>query len=163
MTHNARKTAKRNTHKTVMEVPSREKEPDYMVQIRDPKMLRKDLLESLREIIMFMQGYEKFRKIQEEKIAQFTLLRKKVKELNTLLDVRLRGHFPKGKLAATKEKHKDVKEQKPQAAPEQPMEVFAPVTPLQAPTPREVAPPRDELDELEAQLKEIENQLRNIK
>ena len=35
-----------------------EKEPEYMIQISDPKMLRKDLLESLREVIIFMQGYE---------------------------------------------------------------------------------------------------------
>ena len=163
MKHNARKTATKSIHKTALEVPSHEKEPDYMVQVRDPKMLRKDLLESLREIILFMQGYEKFRKIQEEKIAHFTQLRKQVKELNTLLDMRLRGHFPKGKLTATKEKHTEVKEQKTFPAPEQSAEATPMVRQQEVPMPREAPPARDDLDELEAQLKEIENQLRDIK
>ncbi len=160
MKRHARTTGKKSAQKVVAEAPSREKEPDYMVQVRDPKMLRKDLLEGLREIILFMQGYEKFRKIQEEKVALFVQLRKKVKELNTLLNVRLQGHFPPGKLAAVKEKYTKPIEQQP-AAQEQPIVAAAPALPVQAP-PQEAPPAKDDLDELEAQLKEIENQLRNI-
>ena len=40
---------------------AREKEPEYVVNISDPKGLRKDILETLREVIIFMQSYEKFR------------------------------------------------------------------------------------------------------
>ena len=69
---------------------AREREPEYMVQLGDPKMVRKDLLESLREIIIFMQGYEKFRKIQEEKKKVFSALNDDLKELNTLLDLKLK-------------------------------------------------------------------------
>ncbi|MBI2151384.1 hypothetical protein HYU21_01510, partial [Candidatus Woesearchaeota archaeon] len=58
-----------------------QKEPEYMVQLSDPKSLRKELLECLREVIIFMQGYEKFRKIQEEKVSTFHTLRQEVKNL----------------------------------------------------------------------------------
>ena len=60
--------------------------------------MRRDILESLREVILFMQGYEKFRKLQEEKIAIFNQLKNDVKELNQMIDSRLRKYFPKGKL-----------------------------------------------------------------
>ena len=61
------KRKSRATEKVVL----REKNPDYMIQINDPRSLRKELLETLREIIIFMQSYEKFRKIQEEKVMIF--------------------------------------------------------------------------------------------
>jgi len=62
------------------------KEPEYMIQVNDPTMVRKDLLESLRETIIFMQGYETIRKIQEEKVALFTQLKLDVNELNNLVE-----------------------------------------------------------------------------
>src|SRR3989338_4955922 len=80
-------------------VPAKlEKEPDYMVQIAEPKMVRKDLLESLREVIIFMQGYEKFKKVQEDKVALFTALKSDVRELNLLIEGQLKKYLPKGKL-----------------------------------------------------------------
>src|SRR3989344_2405653 len=72
---------------------------NLMVQIHEPKNLRKDILEWLREIIIFMQGYETFRKIQEEKVKTFAQLRDDVKVLNNLIDTKLRRYLPKGKLA----------------------------------------------------------------
>ncbi|HIG93244.1 TPA: hypothetical protein HA242_00200 [Candidatus Woesearchaeota archaeon] len=136
----------------------KEKEPSYMVQVGDPKMLRKDLLESLREIIIFMQGYEKFRKIQEEKLSTFGTLRTQVKEINNLVDNKLRHYFPKGKLkpflgVKQKEAPADVAEQPAM------VEVEPPLKTLPA-GPKPVA--RSDLDELESQLKDIENQLRDI-
>ncbi len=87
MTTKKRKTVKRKTahHKT----PARQSkvhEPNFMIQVSEPKILRKDVLEALRDVIIFMQGYEKFRKIQEEKIATFAQLRDDVKELTSLMD-----------------------------------------------------------------------------
>ena len=94
---------KKHTRKAVKSAPARsrspaEKAPEYMIQVSDPKMLRKDILESLREVIIFMQGYEKFRKIQEEKVALFSNLKVSVRELNSLIDHKLRNYLPKGKL-----------------------------------------------------------------
>src|SRR3989344_2575606 len=82
-----------------MPMESKDRGLNLMVQVSDPKNVRKDLLEALREIIIFMQGYEAFRKIQEEKIAVFVQLRDDVKVLNNLVDNKLRRLLPKGKLA----------------------------------------------------------------
>jgi hypothetical protein len=148
----AKKKRKKSTAFT-----QRANDPVYMVQVSEPKMLRKDILESLREVIVFMQGYEKFRKIQEEKIAIFTALKSDVKEITGLVDGKLKKYFPKGKLSAV------VTSPKPRArySPEQPR-YTAPVRATQAPQPGIQRPPTDELDELEGQLKDIESQLKGI-
>lgn len=130
---------------------SKEKAPDFMVQINDPKVIRKDLLESLREVIIFMQGYEKFRKVQEEKVNTFNQLKAQVKEINNFVE-KLKTLLPKGKLKSLGEN--EYQEYKPDTAPEQ----------VAAPS-RSYSEPKatgNELDELESQLKDIEGQLRNI-
>ncbi len=130
-----------------------EKEPEYMVQVSDPKVLRKDLLETLREIILFMQGYEKFRKLQEEKVATFAALKSDVKELNVLINHRLRKYLPKGKL-------KSIKEEAPGMPPEEQEE--AERSRVRPTSSGREAPKKTELDELEVQLRDIENQLRRV-
>jgi len=76
------------------------KEPQFMVQVHDTKVLRKDILESLKDVIIFMQGYEKFRKIQEEKVLRINDLKASVKELHNFIDNKFRRVLPKGKLDA---------------------------------------------------------------
>ena len=139
----------------------KEIQPDYMVQLTEPKMLRKDLLESLREVIIFMQGYEKFRKIQEEKVAMFNSLKLDIKSLNSLINDKLRKYLPKGKLRAVLPQQKEAEpfshdnEMLNETLPRR--EVSSPVN----------QPPKREapggLMELEYQLKDIERQLQSIK
>lgn len=133
----------------------KDNEPEYVVQVNEPAMLRRDLLEGLREIIIFMQGYEKFRSIQEEKVATFTQLKNQVKELNYLIDGRLRRLFPKGKLRSA-----HLKENKENHASE--MEESEPTVSMPKQYAAPIAKPKNELDELETQLKDIEGQLQNI-
>ena len=144
-----------------MPMESKDRGLNLMVQVSDPKNVRKDLLEALREIIIFMQGYEAFRKIQEEKIAVFTQLRDDVKGLNNLVDNKLRRLLPKGKLAGM------VKRPAPRAEVEEKEEM----EPLPAPKAQpKMAMPKPEpqqqesndLDELESQLREIESRLRHM-
>jgi len=146
-------------------IAPKEKEPEYVVQIQDPRMVRKGLLESLRDLIIFMQGYEQFRQLQETKVAQFTALRNDVKELNHLLDVKLRHHFPKGKVhhvptaAAAPKPAQRIVQQEEMEEQKQAVPVRAPVRKdVPAPTPK-----KSDLDELEQQLQDIENQLRDVK
>ncbi|NQV91990.1 hypothetical protein HQ489_05960 [Candidatus Woesearchaeota archaeon] len=89
-------------HKSVplKKVVKHEIGPAYMVQLSDPKSIRKDILESLREVIIFMQAHEKFMRIQEEKVTLFAQLKDEVKDLNLLIEHRLKKHLPKGKLKA---------------------------------------------------------------
>ena len=168
----------------------KKKVPDYVIQIGDPKLLRKDLLESLREIIIFMQGYEKFKRIQEEKIATFARMKTRIKELERLIEVKLKGHLPRGKLKPITEvvKPRAIPARKPeivampqagapgmsptgaqQVAPQMPP-AAAPVREQQQMPAPQAAPgplpqtqqPARELDALERQLKEIEDQLKNV-
>ena len=134
-----------------------EKEPEYMVQVHEPTNLRKNVLESLREIIIFMQSYEKFRQIQEEKVATFNDLKESIKQLTTLLDHKLKRHFPKGKLSVSALRREVPKMAIPEEMDEETEEVET-SRPVAAPSPH----PITELDELESQLRDIEGQLRKI-
>ncbi|MDO8510980.1 MAG: hypothetical protein Q7S55_02340 [Nanoarchaeota archaeon] len=140
---------------------SKERGLNLMVQVSDPKNVRKDLLEALREIIIFMQGYEAFRKIQEEKIAVFTQLRDDVKGLNNLVDNKLRRLLPKGKLAgmvkrpAARAEVEEKEEMEPMPAPKAQPKMMMP-----KPEPQQEG--SSDLDELESQLREIESRLRHM-
>ncbi|MBT3298760.1 hypothetical protein HN385_07550 [archaeon] len=131
----------------------KEKEPGFNVRVNDPKLLRKDILESLREVILFMQSYEHFRTIQDEKMSTFSELRSVSREINTLINGKMRSLFPKGKLSSLREEETDY-------AKEPMKEVEKTVL---GPRKKEKMPvENNELNELESQLKSIESQLQNI-
>ncbi len=155
--------AQRHLHRKVESAAKAEKEPEYMIQVSDPKMVRKDLLESLREVIIFMQGYETFRKIQEEKVTHFALLKSQVKDLNSMIDTKLRKYLPKGKLHGIVEKQAKREEQREELLSEEPRIEVVQIerSQLKKVEAQPRAPP-NELAELEKQLREIENQLKNI-
>ena len=143
-----------------MPMESKDKGLNLMVQVSDPKNVRKDLLEALREIIIFMQGYEAFKKIQEEKVAVFEQLKDDIKGLNNLVDSKLRRLLPKGKLAGMVKKpaaRVDEAEKEEMSAP------MPKAQPRMMPKPepqREES--NDDLDELESQLREIESRLKGM-
>ncbi|MEK6845162.1 MAG: hypothetical protein AABY26_00265 [Nanoarchaeota archaeon] len=131
-----------------------EKVPEFMVQLSDPKELRKEVLETVREIIIFMQGYENFRKIQEEKVKLFSQLRSDIRVISSLVDNSLKKNLPKGKLKEVAAPKRVVEEEEPEEEPEVQEKV---------PVPQKVVPvPKSELEELEDQLNDIEGQLRGI-
>jgi hypothetical protein len=136
----------------------KEREPEYMVQVHEPANLRKNVLESLREIIIFMQSYEKFRQIQEEKVAIFNELKDDIKQLSTLLDHKLKRHFPKGKLSVATQRREVPRITVPENVDEDVEETMETPRAVSAP----VSHPITELDELESQLRDIEGQLRKI-
>ena len=150
------------------------KEPEYMVQIGDPENLRKDVLESLREIIIYMQGYENFKKVQKAKVEIFNKLKTDSKEINSLIN-QLRQYLPRGHLKPI-DYNKKVKVAAPEQQPNPEVEnqeslpQEQPAAPAEVPQEQPVAPtatpassvPTSGLDELESQLKEIEDQLRGM-
>lgn len=139
-------TKKKTTKKSSQHV---QRKPEYMVHVPEPAMVRKDLLEALREIIIFMQGYEKFKRVQSEKISLLKKLHSQVRELNSLVDVKMKKLFPKGSLPPIMKQEVVAKKVEPIVAKIQP----AIIQPK----------PRSELDELESQLMDIENQLHGLK
>jgi len=130
---------------------------NLMVQINEPKNVRKDLLEGLREIIIFMQGYEAFRKIQEEKIAVFVQLKEDVKVLNNLVDSKLRRVLPKGKLVGMTKKMPKV-----EVAQKETESIPTPRMPPKVAKPEPQQEENNDLDELETQLRDIENRLKGM-
>ena len=124
----------------------REKKPEYVIQISEPKETRKDILEALRSLIMFMQGYEKFRTIQQEKLATFRQLSKQVKELDRLINQRLTNHLPFGDLKPIKGKKMEEEMEKPELPEAEPQPAL----------PKEMEAPEG-LNRLESELQEIEN------
>lgn len=140
-----------------MPTESKDRGLNLMVQVSDPKNVRKDLLEALREIIIFMQGYEAFRKIQEEKIAVFVQLRDDVKVLNNMVDNKLRRLLPKGKLAGMVKKPLARMEEEPEPIPAPKAQ---PKMAMPKPEPQQQE--SNNLDELESQLREIESRLRHM-
>ncbi len=131
-----------------------EKEPSYMIQIGDPKTAKKNILEGLREVIIFMQSYEKFKQIQEEKVATFAQLENDVKVINSLIENKLRNYFPKGKLKLISTEKESEEKEEISSEPE-PKRTYSPPRPV-------IKKTGSELDELESQLKDIESQLQGI-
>jgi hypothetical protein len=147
-----RKTAKRKQSTKKSKLEPKESGPQFNIQISNPTMVRKDILEGLREVIIFMQGYEKFRQIQEEKMATFMHLNSTIKSLHSLIDSKLRKYIPKGKLTGyvpTKKVEEKVQE--------------VDVTPKKSVSNIDVPSKENELNELESQLRDIESQLQNVK
>jgi len=140
-----------------------EKNPEYMVQVSEPKILRKDMLESLREVILFMQGYEKFKSIQDEKIKLFKKLKLQVREIDTLVQGKLSKLLPKGKLKAVQDNLPSAQD----AEIEDKIEELEVVDVKKEETARtqkyeQARETRSELDLLEDQLKSIEDQLTGL-
>ena len=111
-TSKKRRSSPKRRSKPTKRVVKRESGPAYMVQLSDSKSLRKDVLESLREVIIFMQAHEKFMRIQEEKVVLFTQLKNDVKDLNLLIEHKLKKHLPKGKLKVVSRYEEKRKKQK---------------------------------------------------
>ena len=129
------------------------KEPGYMVQIPEPALIRRDVLESLREVILFMQSYEKFKRVQEEKKTYISELKLDLKELSNLINSKMKFYFPIGKLTAIGEELDDSEDL--EAEEEEPRR-----SSVRAAAPKPIE--HSDLDELETQLRDIESQLQGI-
>ena len=123
--------------------------PEFMVQISDPKLLRKDILESLKESIIFMQGYEKFRAVQEEKVTIFKELKSHIAALN-VLNNKLKRYLPKGNLPLNQPSKLEIPQVEDELLDEEEV--------IPAPKSRR----NSDLDELENNLRDIEKQLQKI-
>ena len=136
-------------------------EPEYMVQVADPTIVRKEILETLREAIIFMQGYEQFKQIQSEKVILFTTLKTQLKEIDSLINGYLYRHFPKGNLhPLQKETIPQLRPLSSKSAEQAPVSVQLPESALEGDTQKSQKPVG--LNELDSQLKEIERQLQGM-
>jgi hypothetical protein len=148
------KKSKKRTVKKKVE-PKKEVQPSYNVMVDNPHMIRKDLLESLKEIILFMKDYEIFEQLQEEKILAMEDLREEIKKINMLVNTKLKKYFPKGKLReiTSPDEFEKIKEGIDE---EEPVEVVIKKKPVIK------GNPEKDLNDLENELKTIEEELRNF-
>lgn len=87
---------------------SRKKSQDVLyVGVREPAEIRRNLLESAREFIHFLQRYEKLKGIREEKFQTILQLDTEVKELKLLVN-KLRKSFPAARPHVKLPKYKPV-------------------------------------------------------
>jgi hypothetical protein len=114
----------------------------YFVGVNNHLEVRRNILESSRDMIQTMQSYEKVKAIREAKLKRLRQLRTVVKELDLLM-ARLQEQLPKTNLRAA------MVEPAPSA-----MKVHA----KNKKDKREV----NEIERLESQLKEIEQELSRI-
>ena len=77
----------------------KKEEEVFFVGVKEPLEIRRNLLESSREMVLLLQMYEKFRTVREEKKREMEKLREYVRDI-ALLASRLKRHLPKTKLRA---------------------------------------------------------------
>ena len=164
MAKKRKKAARKSTKNTTRKVTKKKVvEPEFMVQVSEPKMVRKDVLEALRESIIFMQGYETVQKLQQEKEALLSRLETDINELGVLINHDLKAFLPQGKLVAHLHKKSVAVVKRPQPVTRAPKRVVEhrPVPPTtQAPPQPTIV--QSGLDDLERQLEEIESKLRQV-
>jgi len=111
----------------------------FFVEIHDSEGVKRNVLESLKDIVESLQRFEKFKETREDKINQINNLGKIVKEINKLVP-RLKNSLPDAKIRVVKTgKPKHHAKKKPEEMGEEAKE--EPVT---------------ELQKLESELSEIE-------
>lgn len=125
----------------------------FFVEIKEPTEVRRNILESLKEILEVLQRFEKFKNIRHEKLENIHKLRGLLKDANKMLG-NLRLKLPQTSLraaavretAAHKAHHKKRKKGK-----------YAEKEPEKAPK-REMT----EVEKLESELSAIESKLKSL-
>ena len=129
----------------------------FFVEVRDPAEVRRNILETLRQILSVLQRFEKFKGIRDEKLQKIQKLRILVREANRIAN-ELKSRMPQTNLRAAavketkhiqrvsrhshKKKEREAKEAKPEKQPK----------------PKKLT----ELERLESELSAIEGKLKTL-
>jgi cell fate (sporulation/competence/biofilm development) regulator YmcA (YheA/YmcA/DUF963 family) len=127
----------------------------FFVEVREPEEVRRNILESLKEIVESLQRFEKFKETRKDKLDKVNKLRKIVKDTSmSILD--LKKSLPEAKIRAVRsvskiaEKEKASGKKKPVAR----KKIFKEETKEK---------PMTELQKLESELNEIESKLESLR
>ena len=71
----------------------------FFVEVGNPEDVKRNILESLKEIVGSLQRFEKFKETRKDKIDNINKLRKTIKEINKLVPS-LKQYFPEAKIRA---------------------------------------------------------------
>jgi len=72
----------------------------FFVQVKDPNEVRKNILETLKDIVEVLKSFEKFKQIRHEKLENINKLRSLLKDANKMLG-NLKSKLPQTNLRAT--------------------------------------------------------------
>jgi len=120
----------------------------FFVEVHESDLVKRNILESIKEILENLQRFEKFKEIRKEKIENINKLGKVIKEINKIIP-NLKNSFPETKIRAVKVNK--VKEKK--------------TIRVKKKTPVEIdkTEPVTELQKLESELSEIESKLQGLR
>ncbi|MBC8501051.1 MAG: hypothetical protein H8D38_04785 [DPANN group archaeon] len=116
----------------------------FFRRIENPNNLRREVLESSKEIIQNLKSYQKILDIREKKTEKIKELKVQIKEINLFLD-KLRDDFPAELVSKFEGEHK--KKEKPSGKKKA--------------KEKKIAEP-SELTKLENKLSDIENKLKSL-
>ena len=79
----------------------REKEGLFFVEVRDPNNVKRNIFESLRDIVQSLQKFERFKQLRNQKVDSISKLRKDLKDVNKLVsDLKIK--LPEARLREAK-------------------------------------------------------------
>ena len=120
----------------------------YFVQILEPEEIKRNILETLRNVLEELHRFEKFKAIRHEKLGDINNLRKSFRDVNKLFGS-LKAKLPQVDTRVTEPK--PVQEKKPQN------KVKLQEKPQKAPKKQ-----MTEMEKLESELSVIENKLKEL-
>lgn len=121
------------------------KENIFFVEVHEPAEIRRNILETLKEIVENLQRFEKFKEIRKDKLEQIAKLGRIIREINKLIP-QLKTGLPEIKVRAAKPEHIRVPKKKAESKSEEEVKER----------------PISEMQKLEAELSEIEEKLGNL-
>ena len=78
-----------------------EKEGLFFVEVRDPNNVKRNIFESLRDIVQSLQKFERFKQLRNQKVDSIDKLRKDLREINKLVsDLKIK--LPEARLREAK-------------------------------------------------------------
>ena len=119
----------------------------FFVEVKDPQEVRKNILESLKQILETLQRFEKFKQLRHEKLTKIQKLRNLVRDSNKIM-VNLKAKLPQTSLKGMVH-HENAKPV--QKAPQK-------KAPVEKPQKRRST----EIERLEAELSAIESKLKSF-
>lgn len=125
----------------------------FFVQVKKPNEVRRDILETLREIVETLHRFEKFKRVRHEKIEKIHHLGVLLKQANKILG-NLKLKLPQTNLRATAAR-----------TPSQPKAHHKKKKKIKAAEEKQQKVPKKELtevDKLEAELSAIESKLKSL-
>lgn len=146
-------------------MPAKKKEEKsvYYVGMRDPVELRRQILESSKEMIQYIQRAEKFKEIRKEKSEEIIKLKNLVSEIIRLVN-KAKAELPKTNIRARLHKHEEKEKAKDKMLKRE-REKLEKAEMKKAKKIKEIEKkPKEmtELAKLEAELGEIESKLNRI-